>query len=368
MKTTKIVLIIISAILILCSLVMIYMNMTSQNPVCNNWIVYGCGVVGITLLVLTFTLLNKDLGTSGYSEPNKNAKYTTFYSNSCPHCVRMHEKFVQHPDFNFKLVQEHREEFSKHACKGAVPCTINNFDTNKAPILGNVPLEHIEAHFSKNKESYQQRPEPEEPQQEPEEPQQEPEEPEPEPKPEEPEPVQELPSKRPPPKKPALKKVPSKRPPSTKSSANPLQQKVASLDLELFYSDGCGHCTQLKSMLKENNLLEHMTLYNTGTPQGSEYMNKKRPEAVKVGGVPITISRKTGKMFVGSPGGSLEKYISELSGSKTSVPKSSVKKYVPKNDTCGYNKPRNSKGGYSTMNQFMNTGHRVKTRDPIMSR
>ena len=53
------------------------------------------------------------------------------YSESCPHCVNMHEQYRDDPDFEFRKVQDHVEEYKQYDCQGAVPCTVSSDTSNK---------------------------------------------------------------------------------------------------------------------------------------------------------------------------------------------------------------------------------------------
>ena len=79
------------------------------------------------------------------------------------------------------------------------------------------------------------------------------------------------------------------------------RQDVKDLDITMYYSDGCGHCSRAKEMLRNKGVLELINMIDAdkaGLPAG-------------VRGVPYFISRKTNKSVSGNPG-DLDILISKL--------------------------------------------------------
>ena len=66
---------------------------------------------------------------------------------------------------------------------------------------------------------------------------------------------------------------------------------VKDLDIIMYYSNGCGFCTQAKKMLKQAGVADFITFYNS----------REHPLPKGVNGVPHFVSKKTGKSKTGAP-------------------------------------------------------------------
>ena len=288
---------------------------------------------------------------------NKEAEYITYYSESCPHCVNMHEQYKDDPDFEFRKVQDHVEEYKQYNCQGAVPCTVSSDTSNKNSVLGNKPKNVISSELSRS-ENYEE----EMPVEEPEMPIEEPEMPVEEPQ-------------------------------------NSVRQQIQDLNIDLYYSDHCGYCTKLKGMLANNGVLDVINLRNTSDPSVEEYMQTNSPECANAGGVPCSHSLTTGKVVVGSVD-TLEEFLNGFQPDENFQPQqptptqraqqptptqraqqppqraqqppqraqqppqraAQIRDYQATSDnyvlpsqgaSCGFKKSAGNKGGYGTIDQFM---------------
>ena len=77
---------------------------------------------------------------------------------------------------------------------------------------------------------------------------------------------------------------------------------VKDLDIVMYYSNGCGFCTQAKKMLKQAGVADFVTFQNS----------REHPLPKGVNGVPHFVSKKTGKSKTGAPR-SVEDLVSVLS-------------------------------------------------------
>ena len=74
--------------------------------------------------------------------------------------------------------------------------------------------------------------------------------------------------------------------------------KLKDLQVDVYYSGSCGHCSSLLKALKDAGETENVTLKNVSDPKHSAEMKKHKLG----GGVPAMRSNTTGKTQIGNPG------------------------------------------------------------------
>lgn len=84
--------------------------------------------------------------------------------------------------------------------------------------------------------------------------------------------------------------------------------KLRDLQVDVYYSDSCGHCKSLLKALKDAGETENVTLKDVSDPKHSAEMRKHNLG----GGVPAARSRVNGNTQIGNPG-TVEALVAKLS-------------------------------------------------------